>query len=87
MAIKRAIIPGHSLLIMLEDLPSSLHGRDDFATAADHKRSTLVRLEKAHILAVLCKHKWNQTKMAPELGISRQTLWRKMKRYDIDIPS
>jgi transcriptional regulator with PAS, ATPase and Fis domain len=86
-AIERAIILGHSHLIMPEDLPPSLHGRDDFATAADHKRSTLVQLEKAHILAALCEHKWNQTKVAAELGISRTTLWRKMKRYDIDIPS
>jgi transcriptional regulator of acetoin/glycerol metabolism len=46
-----------------------------------------VQLEKAHILAALCEHKWNQTKVAAELGISRTTLWRKMKRYDIDTPS
>jgi transcriptional regulator of acetoin/glycerol metabolism len=43
--------------------------------------------EKAHILVALPEHRWNQTKVAAELGISRTTLWRKMKRYDIGIPS
>jgi transcriptional regulator with PAS, ATPase and Fis domain len=86
-AIERAVILGHSHVIMPEDLPPSLLGRDDFTTLADHKRSTLVQLEKAHILAALSEHRWNQTKVAAELGISRTTLWRKMKRYDIDLPS
>jgi transcriptional regulator with PAS, ATPase and Fis domain len=86
-AIERAVILGYSHLVMPEDLPPSLLGRDDFKSVMDHKRSTLVQLEKAHILAALSEHRWNQTKVAAELGISRTTLWRKMKRYAIDIPS
>jgi transcriptional regulator with PAS, ATPase and Fis domain len=87
-AIERAVILGRSHLIMPEDLPPSLLGHDDFKTVVeDHKRSTLMQLEKAHILAALSEHRWNQTKVAAELGISRTTLWRKMKRYAIDIPS
>jgi transcriptional regulator with PAS, ATPase and Fis domain len=86
-AIERAVILGRTHLIMPEDLPPSLLGGEDFKTAVDHKRSTLMQLEKAHILAALSDHRWNQTKVAAELGISRTTLWRKMKRYDIDIPS
>jgi transcriptional regulator with PAS, ATPase and Fis domain len=86
-AIECAVILGHTPLILPEDLPPSLLGRDDFKAAADQKRSTLVQLEKAHILAALSEHRGNQTKVAAELGISRTTLWRKMKRYDIDIPS
>jgi transcriptional regulator with PAS, ATPase and Fis domain len=86
-AIERAVILGHSPLILPEDLPPSLLGRDDFKTTVAQKRSTLVQLEKAHILAALSEHRWNQTKVAAELGISRTTLWRKMKSYDIDIPS
>jgi transcriptional regulator with PAS, ATPase and Fis domain len=86
-AIERAVILGHSHLIMPEDLPPSLLGHDDFKPAADRKRSTLVELEKMHILAALVEHTWNQTKVAEELGISRTTLWRKMKKYHIDIPA
>jgi transcriptional regulator with PAS, ATPase and Fis domain len=86
-AIERAVILGRSVLLMPDDLPPSVLGRDDFTAVADHKRSTLVQLEKAHILAALSEHRWNQTKVAAELGISRTTLWRKMKRYAIDMPS
>jgi transcriptional regulator with PAS, ATPase and Fis domain len=86
-AIERAVILGHSHFIVPEDLPPSLLGRDDFPALADHKRRTLAQLEKAHILAALSEHRGNQTKVAAELGISRTTLWRKMKRYDIDTPS
>ncbi len=74
-------------LLLPEDLPPSLLGRDDFKPVADHPRRTLVQLERAHILAALSAHRWNQTKVAAELGISRTTLWRKMKRYAIDLPS
>jgi transcriptional regulator with PAS, ATPase and Fis domain len=83
-AIERALILGHSHFIMPEDLPSSLLGRDDYKLAAEQKRSTLVELEKAHILGALVQHRWNQTKVAEELGISRTTLWRKMRKYQID---
>jgi transcriptional regulator with PAS, ATPase and Fis domain len=82
-AIERALILGHSHFIMPEDLPPSLLGRDDYKPAAEQKRNTLVELEKAHILGALVQHRWNQTKVAEELGISRTTLWRKMKKYRI----
>ncbi len=86
-AIERAVILGRSSLLLPEDLPPSLLGRDDFKPVADPPRRTLVQLEKAHILAALSAHRWNQTKVAAELGISRTTLWRKLKRYAIDLPS
>jgi transcriptional regulator with PAS, ATPase and Fis domain len=86
-AIERSVILGQAPVIMPEDLPPSLLGRDDGTTVAERTRPTLVQLEKAHILAALSAHRWNQTKVAAELGISRTTLWRKLKRYDLDLPS
>ena len=86
-AIERAVILGRSPLLLPEDLPPSLLGRDDFKPVADRPRRTLVQLERAHILAALSAHRWNQTKVAAEVGISRTTLWRKLKRYAIDLPS
>jgi transcriptional regulator with PAS, ATPase and Fis domain len=85
-AIEHAVILGHASVIMPGDLPPSLLGCDDGHRAIERKRSTLVQLERAHILAALAEHQWNQTKVAAELGISRTTLWRKMRRYAIDIP-
>ena len=45
---------------------------------------TLVELEKNHIQTTLESLKGNQTKAAKLLGISRSTLWRKMKEYGLE---
>lgn len=39
--------------------------------------------EKLHIRDLLIYHSYNREKTAKELGISRSTLWRKMKQYDL----
>lgn len=83
-AIERAVVLGHSEFIMPEDLPPSLLGQDDLKPLPPKKRMTLAELEKAHILSALYEHGWNQTKAAEELGISRTTLWRKLKEYGIE---
>jgi transcriptional regulator with PAS, ATPase and Fis domain len=85
--IERAVVLGRSERIVPEDLPASLFGRDDFKYSSPKDRVTLAELEKAHILAALSAHQWNQTKVAEELGISRTTLWRKLKKYHIDVLS
>ncbi|MDP2960429.1 MAG: sigma-54 dependent transcriptional regulator [candidate division Zixibacteria bacterium] len=43
--------------------------------------NSLKNNEKAQIIKTLKKNKWNYTKSAEELGISRTTLWRRMKEY------
>jgi len=83
-AIERAVVLGHSEFIMPEDLPPNLLGQDDLKPLPPKKRMTLAELEKAHILSALYEHGWNQTKAAEELGISRTTLWRKLKEYQIE---
>ncbi|MCP3921199.1 MAG: PAS domain-containing protein [Desulfobacterales bacterium] len=39
--------------------------------------------EKQHLINTLIKNSGNQTKAAKELGISRVTIWRKIKKYQI----
>ncbi len=36
------------------------------------------------ILAVLREHRWNKTEAARALGIARNTLWRWMRKYDLE---
>lgn len=45
--------------------------------------STLKENEKIQIIKTLKKNKWNYTKSAEELGVSRTTLWRRMKEYGL----
>jgi DNA-binding NtrC family response regulator len=43
----------------------------------------LTRVEEEHIRLVLARHRGNATSAARQLGISRTTLWRKLKQYGI----
>ena len=45
----------------------------------------LYEWEKRHIIKALQDHQLNQSKAAESLGISRTTLWRRMKKYDINL--
>jgi transcriptional regulator of acetoin/glycerol metabolism len=40
-------------------------------------------VEKEHIGRVLAHHRGNATAAAKQLGISRTTLWRKLREYGI----
>lgn len=44
---------------------------------------TLKELEKQHIIAAMEGCQGNQTQAARQLGVGRNTLWRKLKEYDI----
>jgi transcriptional regulator with PAS, ATPase and Fis domain len=45
---------------------------------------TLEQVEREHISRVLRKHHWNVSTSAASLGVSRSTLWRKMKQYKLE---
>ncbi|OGU18520.1 MAG: hypothetical protein A2059_01025 [Ignavibacteria bacterium GWA2_55_25] len=48
---------------------------------------SLEDLEKVHIQKVLEHHHWNRLKTAETLGITTKTLYLKIKRYKIPVPS
>jgi transcriptional regulator of acetoin/glycerol metabolism len=52
------------------------------STEARHDWS-LARVEEEHIRLVLSHLRGNATAAARQLGISRTTLWRKLKQYGI----
>jgi two-component system response regulator HydG len=82
---ERATVLAEGEVIQLEHLPPALQGDAD--TSRDlTRRRTLADVEKAHILATLYELNWNQARAAEELGISRTTLWRKLRDYGIRPP-
>ena len=86
-AIERAVLLGGSDIVMPGHLPPRILGQADPQPASLKGRVTLADLEKAHVLSILHENGWNQTKAAQELGVSRTTLWRKMKAYHLQGPT
>jgi DNA-binding NtrC family response regulator len=62
----------------------SLPGSGDIASRPN-KIYTLAEMEKKHIIHALQTLNFNQTEVAKKLGISRSTLWRKIKELGISI--
>lgn len=66
--------------IQVAHLPRNLQPADDYS--AEHL--TLEDMEKVHIMRTLDRNDWNRKKSADELGIDASTLWRKIRRYNLD---
>lgn len=71
------------------DIPKILHQPQDesinlpTAQPGQELRGTVIEVEKHVILKALDKMQWNRTKAAKELGVSRKTLFRKMKAFGL----
>jgi DNA-binding NtrC family response regulator len=80
-AIERAVNLASGPLLTEEDLPASvsLQAR----TPALSSPEPMVD-ERDRLLQALEQSRWNQSRAAVKLGISRTTLWRKMREHRID---
>lgn len=63
------------------DLPATI--KKDAGAGPVAEKSSLKELEKAYILECLRKNSWNRTAAARVMGIGRNTLWRKLREYNI----
>jgi PAS domain S-box-containing protein len=85
-AIEHAFVICAGNVIRAEDLPPNLRG-NGFAGPTDvlgmRPPNPLEEAEAATIRSALARCDGNRTRAAAELGIARNTLWRKMKRYGI----
>ena len=54
------------------------------ATESPAQTQTLAEMEKSHIKQVLALTGGNYTEASKKLGISRSTLWRKIKEYNLE---
>jgi len=88
-AIEHAFVICGGDTIRLEDLPPHIRGESlnvDTPPAPAPPGPSVTALESAEATAIrhaLDHHAGNRTRAARELGISRNTLWRKMKKHGI----
>jgi DNA-binding NtrC family response regulator len=68
------------------DHPDDAPPSSEPTSRVDALAQDIEALEKQRVLAALEECRWNQTKAAGVLGISRRTIINKMKKYGIDGP-
>jgi len=78
-AVERGVIICRSPAITAQDLSLKIPVLDK----GSNKGMTLKELERRHTLSTLKRHGGNQARAARELGIGRNTLWRRLKEYGI----
>ncbi|MFC1558651.1 sigma-54 interaction domain-containing protein [candidate division KSB1 bacterium] len=82
-AIETAFVLCSSGLIQLQHLP------DQFKAKSDSKRKSALSLNDMEInmiTEVLKRNNYRKIDSARELGINKTTLWRKIKKYNIQLP-
>jgi transcriptional regulator with PAS, ATPase and Fis domain len=80
--VEHAFIVGEGPVLQLGDLPPELRGE---APAEDTVAGsgTVRTIERERILAVLDKHSGRRGPASQELGMSRSTLWRKIREHHL----
>jgi len=87
-AIEHAFVICIDTTIQMDDLPQHiLSYLGDEEQKAPVAKPPLEDAEMQAIVTCLERNDYNRTRTASELGISRNTLWRKMKRYGISTES
>ncbi|MCY1440510.1 Acetoin catabolism regulatory protein [compost metagenome] len=70
--------------IRLDDLPAEIRRPPAVAKpSSEPAEDALQAAERAALLAVLEGQRWHMSRVAERLGISRNTLYRKLRRHGI----
>lgn len=78
----------HALAVTQDDTILAAHLPEEVRRAAPPPLSSAARdphSERAAIVGALERNGWNKVRAAGELGISRPTLWRRMKALDVPL--
>ena len=84
-SIEHAAVLAKGNKIDITELPSAI--REAAHAASDENHGTIVENEKKLLQDVLEECGWNKKKAALQLGISRSTLYEKIKKYQIGKPT
>ncbi len=82
-AVERSMVLAKGDVIGPEDLPPEL-SVGDLACDSSDQIANLGRLEKDHVQAVLESCDWNKFKAAQMMGISRSTLYSKIRKHGLE---
>jgi transcriptional regulator with PAS, ATPase and Fis domain len=79
-------------LIGIEHLPEHLHpesspGSAEGGGSRQENGFSMEDMERTMVYEALRKNNWNRKKTADQMGIHTTTLWRKVKRLNIQIPN
>jgi two-component system response regulator HydG len=89
-AIQRAVTLCDTNIIQASDLPPVFSIppmlKEGVEPGAERDTWSMAEVEREHITRVLKRHGGNLVHTARQLGISRTTLWRKIKQYGIEKP-
>ena len=83
-AVERAMVLAKTDIVGPEDLPNEL--RQGYSRHVIDPLTNLERIERDHVRAVLEQCGWNKYKAAKEMGISRSTLYSKIKKHGLSHP-
>lgn len=83
-AIEHAMVIVSDDTIALLDLPPEIRGFDHAQSSAGTKFSPEQEAEREEILAALRATDGNKTEAAKQLGISRVTLWKKIRKLNLE---
>ncbi len=81
--LERGVILCENNIIDLTCLPGSFTDYIKIDSEVNYIKNSSMLIEKELILSELLKNNWNQTKVSKKLGISRRTLYNKLKKYGI----
>ncbi|HLF86786.1 MAG TPA: sigma 54-interacting transcriptional regulator [Nitrospiria bacterium] len=81
--IEHASVCCHGDTIQVEHLPNDIIGNRDIVDKASKSTGSLKIMERELMLKVLDQSGWNYKEAAKILGLSRTTLWRRLKEFNI----
>ena len=85
-SIEAAVVLAHGRRIEISDFPSALLKNSNAGTESGSP-GTMMENEARLLREVLTECSWNKKEAARRLGISRNTLYRKLKKYQISSPT
>ena len=85
--IEHAVVLAPGTRIEASDLPGVLHPSADAQVTGTKETGTIEDNEARLLKEVLDDCDWNKKEAARRLGISRNTLYRKLKKYQISPPT